>query len=42
MPREDVAAVTLALLEEPKTAGKVFQLTRGTQTIAAALKAALS
>lgn len=42
VPREDVAAVTLALLEEPKTAGKVFQLTRGTQTIAAALKAALS
>lgn len=42
VPREDVAAVTVALLEEPKSVGKVFQLTRGKQTIAAALKAALS
>jgi len=40
--RGDVAAVTLALLEEPKSIGKVFQLTRGKQTIAAALKAALN
>ena len=42
VPREDVADVTVALLEEPKSAGKVFQLTRGKDTIATALKAALS
>jgi uncharacterized protein YbjT (DUF2867 family) len=42
VPREDVAAVTVALLEEPKSVGKVFQLTRGKNTIAAALKSALS
>lgn len=42
VPREDVAAVTVALLEEPKTARKVFQLTRGKHTIAAALKSALA
>ncbi len=41
VPREDVAAVTVALLEEPKATGKVFQLTRGKSSIAAALKAAL-
>ena len=41
VPRDDVAAVVVALLEEPRSAGKVFQLTRGTQTIAAALQAAL-
>jgi uncharacterized protein YbjT (DUF2867 family) len=41
VPRADVAAVTVALLEESKTIGKVFQLTRGEQTIAAALKSAL-
>lgn len=42
VPREDVAAVVVALLEEPKSIGKVFQLTRGKDTIAIALKAALS
>jgi uncharacterized protein YbjT (DUF2867 family) len=42
VPREDVAAVVIALLEEPKAIGKVFQLTRGKNTIATALKAALS
>ena len=42
VPREDVASVVVALLEEPKAAGKVFQLTRGTHTIAAALKSALA
>jgi uncharacterized protein YbjT (DUF2867 family) len=41
VPRQDVAAVTVALLDEPKTVGKVFQLTRGKNTIATALKAAL-
>lgn len=41
VPRADVAAVVVALLEEPKAAGKVFQLTRGKDTIPAALKAAL-
>ena len=41
IPREDVAAVTVALLEEPKTIGKVFQLTRGKSTIKTALKNAL-
>ena len=42
VPREDVAAVVVALLDEPKTTGKVFQLTRGKNTIPTALKAALS
>jgi uncharacterized protein YbjT (DUF2867 family) len=42
VPREDVAAVTVALLEEPKAIGKVFQLTRGKSTIATALKSALA
>ena len=41
VPREDVAAVVVALLEEPKTIGKVFQLTRGKSTIKTALKNAL-
>jgi len=41
VPRADVAAVTIALLEEPKSIGKVFQLTRGPKSIAAALKAAV-
>jgi uncharacterized protein YbjT (DUF2867 family) len=41
IPREDVAAVVLALLEEPKTIGKVFQLTRGKSTVKTALKQAL-
>lgn len=41
IPREDVAAVVVALLEEPKTIGKVFQLTRGKSTIKTALKNAL-
>lgn len=42
VPREDVAAVVVALLDEPKANGKVFQLTRGKDTIPTALKAALS
>lgn len=42
VPRADVAAVVVALLEEPKATGKVFQLTRGKNTIPTALKAALS
>jgi uncharacterized protein YbjT (DUF2867 family) len=42
IPREDVAAVTVALLEEPRTVGKVFQLTRGRNTIATALRTALA
>lgn len=41
VPREDVAAVVVALLEEPKTVGKVFQLTRGKSTIKTGLKNAL-
>ena len=41
VPRADVAAVVVALLEEPRSIGKVLQLTRGTRSIAAALKAAL-
>jgi len=41
VPREDVAAVVVALLEEPKSIGKVFQLTRGKATIKTALKQAL-
>jgi uncharacterized protein YbjT (DUF2867 family) len=39
--RDDVAAVTVAVLEEPKTAGHTFQLTNGPTPIATALKAAL-
>lgn len=42
VPREDVAAVTVALLEEPRAIGKVLQLTRGKSTIATALKSALA
>ena len=42
VPREDVAAVVVALLDEPKAIGKVFQLVRGKNTIPTALKAALS
>ncbi|WP_055047000.1 NAD(P)-dependent oxidoreductase [Devosia sp. A16] len=41
VPRADVAAVVVALLEEPRSIGKALQLTRGTHSIAAALKAAL-
>ena len=41
VPRADVAAVVVALLEEPRSIGKTLQLTRGTHSIAAALKAAL-
>ena len=37
-----IAAVAVALLEEPKSIGKVFQLTRGKHTIATALKSALN
>lgn len=42
VPREDVAAVTVAVLAEPKAIGKALQLIRGSMTIAAALKSALS
>lgn len=41
IPRADVAAVTVAVLEEPRTAGRTFQLTGGSTAIGAALKAAL-
>ena len=39
--RDDVAAVTVAVLGEPKAAGHTFQLVNGDTPIAAALKAAL-
>jgi uncharacterized protein YbjT (DUF2867 family) len=39
--RDDVAAVTVAVLGEPKTAGHTFQLVNGDTPIATALKAAL-
>jgi uncharacterized protein YbjT (DUF2867 family) len=39
--RGDVAAVTAAVLEEPRTIGHVYQLTGGKTAIAAALKKAL-
>ncbi len=42
VPREDVAAVTVAVLGEPRSIGKALQLTRGRHTIAAALRAALA
>ena len=42
VPREDVAAVTVAVLVEPRSIGKALQLTRGRHTIAAALRAALA
>lgn len=41
IPRADVAAVVVACIEEPRTAGHVFQLTRGKSTIKAALSKAL-
>jgi uncharacterized protein YbjT (DUF2867 family) len=41
IPREDVAAVVVACLEEPKTAGHVFQLTRGKTLIKTALAKAI-
>jgi uncharacterized protein YbjT (DUF2867 family) len=41
IPRADVAAVTVAVLEEPATAGHVFQLTSGKTAIATALRKAL-
>jgi uncharacterized protein YbjT (DUF2867 family) len=37
IPRADVAAVTVAVLEEPKTAGHVYQLTGGKTPIKTAL-----
>ena len=39
--RADVAAVTVAVLAEPRTAGHTFQLVNGDTPIATALKAAL-
>ena len=41
IPRADVAAVTVAALEEPKTAGHVYQLTGGKTPIKTALSKAL-
>ena len=41
IPRADVAAVTVAVLEEPKTAGHVYQLTGGKTPIKTALGKAL-
>jgi uncharacterized protein YbjT (DUF2867 family) len=41
IPRADVAAVVVACLEEPKTAGRVFQLTGGKAAIKTALSKAL-
>jgi uncharacterized protein YbjT (DUF2867 family) len=41
IPRADVAAVTVAVLEEPKTAGHVYQLTSGKMPIKTALSKAL-
>lgn len=38
IPRADVAAVTIACLEQPKTIGHVYQLTAGKTAIKAALK----
>lgn len=40
VPREDVAAVVVAVLGEPRSIGKALQLTRGTHSIATALKSA--
>src|SRR5688572_13072830 len=41
IPRADVAAVTVAVLEEPKTAGHVYQLTSGKTPIKTALSKAV-
>ncbi len=41
VPRADVAAVVVAVVEAPGTAGHTYQLTGGKTPIAAALKAAL-
>jgi uncharacterized protein YbjT (DUF2867 family) len=41
IPRADVAAVTVAVLEEPRTAGHVYQLTSGKTPIKTALGKAL-
>jgi len=40
--RADVAAVVVAVLAEPKSAGRAFQLVGGKTPIGAALKAALA
>jgi uncharacterized protein YbjT (DUF2867 family) len=40
VPRADVAAVLVALLDEPRTAGKVLQLTGGSTPVAEAVQAA--
>lgn len=39
--RADVAAVVLAVLDEPRTAGHTFQIVGGSTTVAQAIKAAL-
>lgn len=41
IPREDVAATVVAVLAEPRTAGRVFQLTGGGTSIGTALKKAV-
>lgn len=38
IPRDDVAATLLAVLDEPSTVGKAFELLSGNQEIAAALR----
>jgi uncharacterized protein YbjT (DUF2867 family) len=39
IPRADVAAVLVALLDEPRTAGRVLQLTEGPTPVAEAIRA---
>ncbi|VTR77738.1 SDR family oxidoreductase [Cellulomonas hominis] len=41
VPRDDVAAVLLALLDEPRTAGLTLELSEGAVPVAAAIAAAL-
>ncbi len=42
VPRDDVAAVLAALLEEPRTAGTVLELVSGDVPVAAAVRAAVA
>jgi uncharacterized protein YbjT (DUF2867 family) len=42
VPRGDVAAVLVALLDEPRTAGLVLQLTEGSTSIPGAVRAVIS
>jgi hypothetical protein len=42
VPRDDVAAVLAALLEEPRTAGTVLELVSGAVPVAAAVRAAVA